>query len=362
MIKKLICCVLLSGLLISILPGCSSTGSEVVMEYGGYTVTEGMYLYWLKQWKDDYITRYSDVEDTEAFWTAENEAGGTNEAYITNVIQTRIRYYLIAQSLFDDYKLTLDDSSKEEIESDISDQIDYYGSRSDFNQYLKEAYGMDLTMLRKVYTYEARYTQLYNYLYATGGKLSATAEELDNYYQTYYARVKYVMFLKAVKYVYDEDGNRVTDSSGYYKFEELTEEEMAQVKQTAEEVFESVQNGDSIDQYVEEYMAEFQDVENYPNGFYITADEYTLHTAAVTEAALNMQVGEIRFVENDSCYFVVQKFDLLDKAYTSSTDKNQFTYLVSYCNSEKFAKQFEALAQDVVEYSSVMDKYRIKDI
>lgn len=364
-IKKLISGLLIAATLVTLAlsaVACSSEGGEEVMEYKGYEITEGMYRYWMKQWKDDYVTNYSDVQDTEAFWTADNPAGGTNEDYITDVIQTRIRYYLVAQSLFDQYGLKLTDEAKEDIQSDLDDQIEYYGTKSAFNEHLREAYGMDINMLEEVYTFEARYTQLYSYLYSTSGKLTASAEELDEYYHNYYARVKYIMFLKSVRYAYDEDGNRITDSSGYYTFEELTEEEQAEVTKTANEIYESVRGGESIDEPFEEFMSEFHDVESYPNGFYITADEYALHTATVTEAALNMEVGEVRLVENDSCYFVVQKFDLIDKAYTSAVDKGQFTYLVSYCNGEKFANQFEALAKEITEYSDVMGKYQLRDL
>lgn len=362
MIKKWVSMLLTAVTLLSLLAGCSSEGSDAVMEYRGYTVTEGMYRYWMKAWKDDYVTSYTDVEDTEAFWSAKNAAGGTNEEYISEVIQTRIRYYLAAQPLFDDYKLTLSEESSEQIQSDLNNQIEYYGSRSEFSDYLKNTYGMDIDALEDVYTFEARYTELYNYLYSTSGKFTATAEELDAYYKTYYSRVKYVMFLKEVRYAYDEDGNRITDSNGYYTFEDLTDEEIAEVTKTANDVYEAVQAGASIDDYFEQYMSEFHDVESYPNGFYITADEYNLHTAAVTEAALEMEVGEVRLIENESCYFVLQKFDLIDEAYSSATDKGQFTYLVSYCNSEKFAKQFEELAKDITEHSDVMDRVKLRDL
>lgn len=360
--KKAISLLMVAATLLILLSGCSSEGSEEVMEYEGYEITEGMYRYWMKRWKDDYVTSYTDVEDTEAFWTAENAAGGTNEDYITDVIQTRIRYYLVAQALFDKYELKLTDEEKEAVQSDLSDQIEYYGTRSAFNDYLKETYGMDYAMLEKVYTFEARYTKLYSYLYSTSGQLTATADELDEYYHNYYARVKYVMFLKEVRYAYDEDGNRITDSTGYYTFEELTEEEKAEVTKTANEVYETVKNGGSIDEPFEKYMSEFHEVESYPNGFYITADEYNLHTATVTEAALDMEVGEVRLVENESCYFVVQKFDLIDKAYSSAVDKGQFTYMVSYCNGEKFAKQFEELAKGITEHDDVMGRHRLMDM
>ena len=358
----------LAALLLSILSllpltACSSSGGKAVMEYKGYTITEGMYLYWMKEWKDHYVKNYEDVEDTEAFWSEVNETGITNEEYITQNIETRIRYYLIGQALFDEYNLKLSDETKEGIKSDLNDQIEYYGSKSEYNAFLKEEYGINLSVLEKIYTYEEKYTQVYEYLYSTTGKLTASASELDAYYQNYYARVKYVMFMKKTKYVLDEDGKRVTDSNGYFKMEDLTAEEQAEVKKTVDAVYNDVKGGGKISEYFSKHMEQFGfKEESYPNGFYITPDEYVQHTAEVTNAALSMEIGEVRLVENDACYFVVQKFDLIDKAYNTDIDKGQFTYLVSYCNSEKFTKQFEELSKEIEINEELISGYRLKDL
>jgi hypothetical protein len=193
--------------------------------------------------------------------------------------------------------------------------------------------------------------------------LTASAAELDAYYQNYYARVKYVMFMKKTKYVLDEDGKRVTDSNGYYKMEDLTADEQAEVKKTVDEVYNDVKGGGKISEHFSKHMEQFGfKEESYPNGFYITPDEYAQHTAEVTNAALDMEIGEVRLVENDACYFVVQKFELLDKAYYTDIDKDQFTYLVSYCNSEKFTKHFEELAKGIEVKDELISGYRLKDL
>lgn len=354
---------LLSVLCLLPLTACSSGGGDVVMEYEGYTITEGMYLYWMKEWKDYYVTNYADVEDTEAFWAEVNETGITNEEYIAANVKTRIKYYLIGQALFDQYDLELSEEALEGIQSDLNEQIEYYGSKSEYNAFLKEEYGINLSVLEKIYTYEEKYTQIYEYLYSTTGRLTATAAELDEYYQSYYARVKYVMFLKNTKYVLDEDGKRVTDSNGYYKMEDLTEEEIAEVKSTVDAAYEDVKNGGDITAYFEKHMEQFGfKAETYPNGFYITPDEYAQHTAEVTNAALSMEVGEVRLVENDACYFVVEKYDLIDQAYNTEIDSDQFTYLVSYCNSEKFTKHFEELSKKIEINEDLISGYRLKDL
>ncbi len=353
--------VLLASLCV-LLTSCSS--GKNALEYKGYKISEGMYSYWMKSWKDYYLNYYTDVEDTEEYWNSENSEGVANKDYMNEQIKTRIFYYIVSLKLFDDYKLSLDEDTKEKIQTDINDQTDHYGSKSAFNDYLKETYGININTLEKIYTIEEKYRTVFQYLYGTDGKKTATPEELDNYYQTYFVRVKYVMFLKDVKYAYDEEGNKITNpQTGYYEFEDLTDEEKQQVKDRANEVFEAVKGGEEIDKYLEEYMKEFgYDSEKYPNGYYISADNYTLHTVDVTSAALDMNVGETRLIENESCYFVLQKFDLIDKAYASLPDSNQFTELVSYANNLKFTAEFNTYIPDIVENEKITSKYTVEKI
>ena len=351
--------------LFMLLPAIVSCSGSKLMEYDGYTITEDMYHYWVKSWKNYYVENFSDVSDTPEFWQAMNVTGVTNEKYITEQIDTRIKYYLIAQKLFDDYKLKLDDETKEAIETDIEDQIEAYGSKSEFNEYLKEEFGINISTLRKIYTAEEKYTAVYNYLYNnTSGVHTSTPDELDAYYHKYYVRVKYVMFFKKVKYVYDEDGKRVTDpATGYYSFEDLSEEEQDEVVSKVNEVYDALLAGGNIDEYMIKCMEEFEfDPSLYPNGFYISADDYVSHTADVTGAALEMEIGEIRKIENDDYYFVVQKFDLIDKAYATLPDSDQFQYLVSYSNNEKFSVEFNKFAEEIKIDSDAKSKFSLTNV
>lgn len=361
-VLSLICVVALVLSLASCFVSCSS--QKKAMEYKGYSISEGMYSYWLNSWKDYYVDYYSDISDTNEYWSAVNSSGVTNERFLTEQIETRIYYYLVAQKLFDDYDLELDKETVDAIESDINDQTEYYGSKSAFNDFLASEYGINISTLRKIYEIEDKYTAVFNYLYGTEGKNTSTPDELDEYYREYYVRVKYVMFFNSVKYKYDENGNKITNpTTGYYEFVDLTEEEKIQAKTDANAVFEAVKGGENIDTYMDKYMKDFgYDKEKTPNGYYISPDNYTAHTADVTSAALEMKVGEVRFIENETCYFVVQKFDLIDKAYSTDPDSLQFSDLVSYSNNLKFSKEFNGYISDIVKYNEITDKYKLSEI
>lgn len=367
-ISRILAVIMLASLLLP-LAACASKDT-VAMEYKGYTVSEGMYRYWMISWKENFVNNYSDVEDSEEYWSSpiSEDSDMTNAEYVKENIETRIKYYLVSQSLFDEYGLSLSSEAKEKISGYIDDKLTYYGSRSACNEALKEKYDIDLKTLEKIYNYEEKYLSVYDYLYGTSGKLTANADEIDAYYHNYYARAKYVMFLKDVKKKYDDDGKLVTDSNGYAVYEDLSEDEKKQVKENANTVYADVLANksfegysDTIDYYLDKYMDEHvEDItKNYPNGFYITADEYAVHTAAVTEAVFDMNEGEVRFVENESCYFIVKKYPLIDNAYSSTIDSEQFSYLVSYANSEKFTSDFAALSSNIVISTDITSKYTI---
>lgn len=361
--KRFLCAILVLVTVLASLSVISCSSDNVAMSFNGYKVTEDMYRYWMINWKNYYITYYSDVEDTEEFWLSESIEGGTNEEYLTEQTLQRIRYYLVGQALFEKYKLSLDKDERDSIKKDIDEQIEYYGSRSAFNSYLDETYGIDVNVLKTIYTWEAKYNKVYSYLFnAENGIMTANDSEIEKYYNENYARVKYVMFFKNVKYDYDEDGKKKTDINGRYVFVDLTEQEKNDVVDKVNKIFNEVSGGAEIDEYVKTIMPEFgYDVNTCKNGFYITADEYSLHTAAVTSAAFEMDIGEVRLVESEDTFFVIKKYDLIEKAYMGE-DKSQFTYLVNYCNSFKFVKYFNSLEKDLWFDESLKSKYRLSQL
>ncbi len=355
---KITAFILLFASLMAFVPSCASKG-EKTLTYKKYTITEGMYSYWMKNWKDYYLNHYSDVKDTPEYWNAVNDSGMTNGEYIETQIKLRIDYYLIGLALFDELGLKLSDEAKKSINDDLNSQIGYYGSRAEYKNALKADYGITLDEMKAVFTAEEKYLAVYDYLYNDiKGKETATEAEIEDYYQTYYARVKYVMFLKNIKYVYNDDGTRKTDANGMYLTEKLTDDEKETVTAEAQDVLKKAQDGANMNELMEKYMEEFgYSVADTPNGFFISADDYSAHSATVTSAALEMKEGEVKMVENDDCYYVIKKLDLPEKAYTTTTDSGQFEKLVSYVNSQKFAKKFSELAKEIEYNDEIIKKY-----
>ena len=297
---------------------------------------------------------YSDVDDNDDFWNSYAYENVTYREYITSDIQKRIKFYLISLYLFDKYNLSLSDEEKSSIQNTIDEIVKEYGDRNQANKDLKSEYGISLWELKSILTVEQKYTKVYNYLFGSSGIMSSTNQEIDDYYKNNYSRIKYVILFKNKKYKTDDSGKRIVDDNGNYVFENLTVEEKSEVIQLANEIFNNVSNNINIDGYsdpIDYYIDTVMNYENfnqlYPHGFYISYNNYNLHTLTVTNAAVNMKAGETLLEENEDCFFIIKKYDLIDKAYLSQDDSVQFLDILENCNSVKFESYFNTFLDQI---------------
>ena len=348
----ILCALIILSSVLTLFSGCAS---KTAAEYKGNSIDEGIYKYWFMSLEEHYLEYYSDITDNPEFWAKEYEPGKTYGEYMDERIKTQIYCYLVAQDLFKTYGLKLSERTKQAIDDTIDEQIEYFGSKSEFNSYLSE-YGINISKLKKIYTMEEKFIMVRDYLYDKDkGVEKPTDDEIDAYYRENYARIKYFMVLRNVKYVYDKDGKKVTDTNGYYKYEDLTEDEKKAQTDYANSIYEAVLGGETLDAYLKKDYPELTDV---PNGYYVTAEDYHIHTPEVIEAAFDMKAGEARLVSNEDAYFIVTKFDLLDKAYNGA-DSAQFYYLETYVSNQKFNKKFEELIASVKFDENIIKKFSV---
>ena len=145
------------------------------------------------------------------------------------------------------------------------------------------------------------------------------------------------------------------DSTGSYVKEPLTEAEKAEKALYAREVFEKISAGTDIDIYIKK---DFPEIISYaPRGYYLLQNETyaQLFTPTIVNAAFDMAVGETVLCENDDAFFVVQRFDLVENAYTGA-DKDQFSSLGTYAINEKFENRFKEVIDSVeVDFDAVKE-------
>ncbi len=356
--KKITALILVLLTVLAAFAGCSGSKGRAAMEYGDYKITEGMYTYWMISMKSYFLDYYADAEDTDAFWSSTLDDGTTMEAYVTEIVNNNVRNYLIAQSLFDEYGISLTQTALDDIALQVSDMIDYYGSRAEANAALG-AYGINLDTLEQVITAEKKLECVYDFLYGENIGLEApTAEELDAYYNANYMRIKYIYVNLTDRFVFDENGNITYDEEGYFKTTPLTEEEIAQKKAKAESAFARAQSGEDFDVLVTEFTE--VDMSLYPNGLYISSNDIGNYGYEVISAVMDMEHNEIRMVEDGYDAYIILKCPLLDRAYEDETDKGQFEALKEYTVLEKYDKKFDELGASVVYHDDVLAEHSIR--
>ena len=356
--KVLVLCIALLILLASF-TACADTDTAVA-SCDGVTIDETAYRYWFIQLKEYYINSFSDITDSKEFW--ESEVPGlaiTYAEFIDDKIRTQINFYLAGNVLFKRYDLTLSDTTVAGIDEEINDGINAFGSRSKYDAYLTERYGVDSRALRKIKVMEQRFYAVYNYLYhEKTGIETATDDEIAKFYTENYARIKYYMVLKKYDYVYDKDGKRVSDSSGQFEMELLDEKGQQENKAHAEEAYQKILDGESIDEYNKKYYADL--VSKFPNGYYVLENETygALFTSTVINATFSLDIGEIALCENDDAYFIIQRLNLPEKAYSGS-DKSQFSDIASDAVEAKFIAKFKGVIDTASLNEEIADQYSV---
>ncbi len=334
--------------------------SVSVLQCDSIEITEGVYRYWYKQQKEFYLSSYGDLVDSHEFW--QSKMPNTDKTYaefIDERIRTQIEYYLAGNVIFEQLDLTLSKTVRDGIAEEINDGINAFGSRSKYDAYLEERYGIDSATLKDIKIMEQKFYAVYTYLYdKDNGIDKATDAEIERFYNDNFARIKYYMVLKKYDYVYDKNGNRVTDKSGKFEMEELDAAGQAENKAHAEEVAAALKDGKNIDEYMKKYYPDLY--KNYPNGYYVLENQTygALFTATIINAAFSLEIGDSKLVENEDAYFVVYRDTLPEKAYLGS-DKAQFSDIASDAVEVKFTERFEKVIANFVKDQALIESFSV---
>ncbi len=310
-----------------------SCGSDTVMEYESTRLSEGMYHYLFASMKQYYLDTYSDIEDTEQFWSGEALDGRTYAEYIDAQINEAIRDFVISSAMFDAAGNKIDAEGKEQIEAFYQDAVTLFGGEKALATALSRM-DLDADGLREAYALQYKYERM---LYDSG-IAQADDQIREEYYQSKYTCVKIIYIASEQGYVTDGDGDRVIGTDGYYQMYALSEQEKAAKVEAADRIeaaldadparFESLYTDPTVNEL---------DVAYYPNGLYLCAD--TPNAAglpAVEDAAFHMEIGEHRRVSDESGIYFVLRCPLPDKAYDDDIDYIQFTDMDEMCARYRF--------------------------
>ena len=348
-------------------PACSSEKTKAVMELDGVTIGADVYRYWLSTFKYYFDTQYKDIEDTIECWNKEMEDGTTIGEYVEDYTLQYAKSVLCALKLYKQYDLKLSDSVIETIDGTIADLVKYqYGdSKSAFNNALMSTYGMDMKGLRRAFLMEAKVDAVESYLFSEGGKEAPTAEELDAFYKEHYMRISIIMINTSYELVTDDKGVPLYDKNGKPVTKEYNEEEIAAKKAKADEAEKMAKENADFAELLKKYNE--LNVEDRPNGFYLTSHDYEglvmngYNSEALTKV-LEMKEGDVYRYDDKESIVIVKRLPLIEKAYTSKDDATQFEDMKGYLITEKYNAILTDMWDDIVidEYVHTLKTVDVK--
>ena len=362
-IVKAVALILALVFILACFASCSKTQKRDIYSIGNVSITDDLYRYWLSYYKSYYTEYLTDIEDSVEGWNKEISEGVTAEKYVLNVVDTRMKMYVAALKLFEEYELELDDVKIAEIDYAIEQMIEYYGGRSSLGNALKNSCNITIDTLEEVYIVEKKVQMLSEYLYGERGITPVTEAQLDSFYKENFSRIKYLYFDKVNKYVYNEDGSIKVNSAGSYVTEELTDDDRKKLEEDAKQALQHAKDGKDFNELIKMYNTPDMDyTKTCPDGYYISSGSYTSsYVYTLVSKGMDMKVGEIEFFEDEYAYYVIAKYELIDKAY--KTDKSgQLLHLDKYAAENLFNKLLTDMSSQVTTDDDYLSKIKLINI
>lgn len=342
--KKVICASLVLVMLCVNLTSCKN--GEPIFSYGDVVMNENMFSYHLSDNKTYYLLGIGATGDSEEFWNMKaSQEGKTVGDMAFDSIVKNAREIVASAYLYEETKKAAEDKSAfNEADIQIEKQIDTLvdqltkskGSRSALEEYLS-GYGINLENLRAYYT-------LYFKMAALQGSVTVSEQEKEDYFGENYSVVKHILVNTSFKV--RDDGSKVS----------LTEEEKAEKVKLSQEINTKLLAGESFEELWEVYKdSDASGAAKYYEGYFVGPD--SSFTKEFQQAALDMEVGEIRMVESTYGIHIIKKYPTDAKKYNLYSDVE--AELIQSISTNKFNSLVEAHIENVETNAEVLAKYNI---
>lgn len=338
---------------------CSENDDEGVMTFKDASASESLYSYWMSTYKSNFLYYYNEGIDSDEFWDTLISDEQTYEEYIVQWINDEMKHRVVALWMFDDYGLEVPQSKLDQIEADISEKIEYAGTREELNKSLAKM-NMNIDMLRQVYIDNAKYDILYDHLYGSSGINAPNNEDRAEYFKNNYYCLKYITIYSGANLKTDAQGNYVYDDDGKIELVRLTEEEKAVKQQLIDTVVAGLEAGGDFDEYSKEFSE--VDYSDYPNGFFVSENDYSRFGSDIIKAAVELGEDELRVVSDDNVTYIIKKIKMPQYSELESSDKEQLKSMDDYIVRELYTEDFKEYTEEVEVNEALLKEYNIRSI
>ena len=345
---SLLVIVMALGIVLGVISLVKEAGA--VMSYGGVTVSPGVASYLISTYKTTHIELIKrsligtgvQFMDTETFWA--EKMLDSDMTYGEDLIQSTASYVksvVVCAYLFDRVT-SLTAADREAINTGIGEVLDIKadGSVTKFNE-MAEPMGFTFDDFKEatelLYKAERAKVAIYG---TDGANLTASSNvSLCEDYLSTMSHVKLLFIRTEDRFIYNEDGTRVTEN-GVDKLVPLPDEEKAERAADIaliKKMIENIKTGDGTVMSPEAFDSWYtygeskynDDPTNASHGYYFgdlsayTA-EFAKEYSTVVDEALSMDVGEYSMVETSTGVCFIYKYEPLNLAYTVTSLEHFF--------------------------------------
>lgn len=381
-------CAALTALLLALiqLVSCSSLGMPV-MTLGKTEITGSMIEFWMSRYKAQFEYSYGQslktaygLSSVDSIWKVKvkDDSAETYDDMFSSYIFDNAKTYLCALYLFDQFGLKLPDSTVKKTDETINEYVTNLadGSKSEFNAILA-AYGINMKILRELYLADEKVSYLREYLFGSNGTEPITTQQIEDYYQKNYVRMKQICVFINQRPKQNEDGTYVTDSSGKTQYTTMTADENAAARTKIEEALAKIDGGEDFEKALSEYDENKAD-DGYKNGIYMSAESSFGNDEdlqKIYETLCEMKVGEVRELELSNSLHIIKKYELDTGAYAKAENSDFFLFndgTGSYQTLQQYVKtplfldyikgKLDEFSADIKIDEEALSQYRISKV
>ncbi|MCD8006423.1 MAG: hypothetical protein LUF29_05545 [Oscillospiraceae bacterium] len=344
--------------------GCGDT--TWIVKVDDVTVNAGMYIYYQGAGYTAGVYELAEEDTTYYYYYLfgyslldETINGQSMSDYMSDYAVDMCKQYVVISKLFDELGLELSETELANIETSVANTWESYGDTY-------EAAGISEETIEKVAIITMMEEDVFNAYYEVGGLNGTTEDDIKDYLEENYVRIKYITFefSESADDAIDEDykaemleiansyleraeaGESMDDLIAEYA-EILAAAEAEEEDEDSEDTDEDAEEAEEEAEEVEVEDTEDEEVDEYANEYI-----YSIEATSPSEKFINYvftvcNVGEYTVIQDDTCFYLVERLDILER--DDLYEANRDSYLEALFDEDYTTLINEKLATYEVE-------------
>ncbi len=304
------------------LAGCGDT--SWIVKVDDVTVNAGMYIYYQGAGYTAAVYELAEEDSTYYYYYLfgyslldQTIDGQSVSDYMSDYAVDMCKQYVVVTKLFEELELELSETELANIETSVANTWESYSETY-------EAAGISEDTVRKVAEVTMMEEDVFNAYYEVGGLNGTTEDDIKDYLEDNYARIKYITFefSESADDAIDEDykAEMLEIANSYLERAEAGESMDDLIAEYAEILAAAEAEEDSEDEDTEEETEEAEEIEvedeevdEYANETILSIEGTSPSEKFVNYVFTTCNVGEYSVIQDDTCFYLVERLDILER-------------------------------------------------